>query len=296
MKKIGQFLTSFVPFLCALLIQVTVSFVTTFIYGAIQGVKLAAQGITDTNEITSIIANSITPEVLLLVSALSGVVSILVFGLWYKKLIKGDPRKSSKDLFSLKGIVGIAVLGVALQIGISGILSLISSINPSWFDSYSDVMNILGEGNTLISFLFIGLIAPVSEEFVFRGVILKKFNRIMPFVAANVMQALLFGIFHFNLIQGIYGFVIGLFLGLIYKKTKSILGAIILHMVVNLSGILLGGIFSDGIFTLPVTFIIMILLAVLLIVVSMKLVCNTYGADDSILVGSELEDNITQDI
>ncbi|MDF2611817.1 MAG: amino terminal protease family [Lachnospiraceae bacterium] len=118
----------------------------------------------------------------------------------------------------------------------------------------------------------------------------------MPFVAANVMQALLFGIFHFNLIQGIYGFVIGLFLGLIYKKTKSILGAIILHMVVNLSGILLGGIFSDGIFTLPVTFIIMILLAVLLIVVSMKLVCNTYGADDSILVGSELEDNITQDI
>jgi uncharacterized membrane protein len=67
-------------------------------------------------------------------------------------------------------------------------------------------------------------------------------------------------------------------------------------MAVNLSGILLGGLFGDGIFALPVTFIIMIVLAVLLIVVSMKLVYNTYGADDTILIGSELEDNIIQEI
>lgn len=53
----------------------------------------------------------------------------------------------------------------------------------------------------LFMFIYAVILGPVCEELVFRGVTMRLVRRALPFWAANLMQAVLFGIFHMNWIQ-----------------------------------------------------------------------------------------------
>lgn len=86
--------------------------------------------------------------------------------------------------------------------------------------------------DTLSMFLYMGLGAPIVEEIIFRGLILRGLE---PWGKrfAIVASSLLFGLFHGNLIQSPYAFVVGLVLG--YTALEySITWAMVLHMVNNL--------------------------------------------------------------
>ena len=85
-------------------------------------------------------------------------------------------------------------------------------------------------------YVALGIMVPFAEEIVFRGAIqrvlqnaLGKRNRWI----AIVVSALIFGIIHFNLAQGLHAFLIGLLLGWLYSKTGSILPGFVFHWVNN---------------------------------------------------------------
>jgi len=75
--------------------------------------------------------------------------------------------------------------------------------------------------------------APLFEEFIFRGIILDGYLKNYKPMPAIVVSALLFGIIHGNLVQGIGAFVLGLVFGWLYWGTRSIVPAIFLHFVNN---------------------------------------------------------------
>ena len=64
----------------------------------------------------------------------------------------------------------------------------------------------------------------------------------LPFAAANAIQAAGFGLFHMNPVQGAYAFLIGLALGYVARRCGSLLPAMALHAVFNLSGTLGAGV------------------------------------------------------
>ena len=68
---------------------------------------------------------------------------------------------------------------------------------------------------------------------------MKMAQNIMPFMAANVLQAVLFGVYHMNWIQGVYAFVLGMILGFTARYFNSLWAAILLHAAVNGSAELL---------------------------------------------------------
>ena len=85
-------------------------------------------------------------------------------------------------------------------------------------------------------YVALGIMVPFAEEIVFRGAIqrvlqnaLGERNRWI----AIVVSALIFGIIHFNLAQGLHAFLIGLLLGWLYSKTGSILPGFVFHWVNN---------------------------------------------------------------
>lgn len=81
-------------------------------------------------------------------------------------------------------------------------------------------------------FLYVTIVAPIAEELLFRGVILRSMQ---PYGKrfAILTSALLFGVFHGNIVQAPYAFLIGLVLG--YAAIEhSIVWAIVLHMFNNL--------------------------------------------------------------
>lgn len=86
--------------------------------------------------------------------------------------------------------------------------------------------------DTLSMFLYMGLFAPVFEEILFRGLILRSLE---PFGKkfAIFASAYLFGIFHGNLIQSPYAFAVGLVLGYVAME-YNIGWAMVLHVINNL--------------------------------------------------------------
>ena len=50
---------------------------------------------------------------------------------------------------------------------------------------------------------------------------------------AIVVSALFFGLFHLNVVQGLYAFIIGLLLAYVYEKYKSIWAPILFHVAAN---------------------------------------------------------------
>lgn len=89
-----------------------------------------------------------------------------------------------------------------------------------------------GSSGTFSMFLYTAILAPIAEELLFRGYVLRTLR---PFGKrfAIFASALLFGMFHGNLLQAPYAFLAGLLLG--YAATEySVKWAIALHMFNNL--------------------------------------------------------------
>ena len=82
-----------------------------------------------------------------------------------------------------------------------------------------------------LGYVAIGIFAPVAEEIVFRGAILRRLLAVgspaNPWIAITI-SALLFGLIHLNFAQGVHAFLMGLFLGWLYMRTRSIIPGIAL--------------------------------------------------------------------
>ena len=106
-----------------------------------------------------------------------------------------------------------------------------------------------------IGIVLYGIAAPFSEEVLFRGIFYRKAREafggemakeaaeqtraVRARRAAAVVSSLMFGIYHGNLVQGIYAFLIGLLLCLVYERTGRLTAAVLFHGAGNLAVYLL---------------------------------------------------------
>jgi membrane protease YdiL (CAAX protease family) len=118
-------------------------------------------------------------------------------------------------------------------------MSIVQQFFTRLFEDYAKQLESLTSGNEIVVLSLMILIAPVTEELIFRGIILHKAERAVPFIGANLLQAMLFGIYHMNIVQGIYAAFIGFVLGLVYHKFKTIFAPMLLHMMINTSSLIL---------------------------------------------------------
>lgn len=102
-----------------------------------------------------------------------------------------------------------------------------------WYQLFSEQMEAISD-NTFMVFLLASFFAPIIEEIIFRGIIQKGMinNGVKP-RNAILISALIFGIVHFNPWQFIGAFLLGIVLGVVYFKTKSLLMSIFLHFFNN---------------------------------------------------------------
>lgn len=84
----------------------------------------------------------------------------------------------------------------------------------------------------LLTVLYSCLVAPITEELVFRGVILKNLSRVSQRLGI-FLSALFFALAHENIPQGLLAFVLGIFLAYITIENNSLVPAMIVHFSVN---------------------------------------------------------------
>ncbi|WP_045688190.1 CPBP family intramembrane glutamic endopeptidase [Hymenobacter sp. AT01-02] len=125
-------------------------------------------------------------------------------------------------LYALLPVLVLAMLGVLSVVQLLGLPDLASNY-------FKELVR-----TPVVAFLLGVVIAPVLEELVFRGVILQGLLRAYkPWIAIG-QSALLFGIIHFNPAQSINAALIGMLLGWLYYRTRSLWLCMTVHALNNL--------------------------------------------------------------
>lgn len=242
MKNFIRHFSGILPFLVALLIQLIIANSMVIGYSFIYGFKIAfenaAQGSLEPSDMERMINEGLNSGLLYLFSVLGVLVCGIVFAFWYRREIRGEDRDKLRNLLSFRWIAILLAMGLAIQLLFTGTMSLLQSLLSDIFAAYAKHMEVLFSGNEIVVILMIVFIAPIAEELIFRGVILHKASKTLPFALANLMQALLFGVYHWNLVQGVYAFLIGLILGFMYRRFRHIFVPMLLHIIINSSAFL----------------------------------------------------------
>jgi membrane protease YdiL (CAAX protease family) len=85
----------------------------------------------------------------------------------------------------------------------------------------------------IVTFMYSCIVAPITEEMIFRGVVLRGFSVVSQRFGI-FMSALLFGLLHGNVLQFITTFTVGMYLAYVATKYNSILPTIVIHFFINL--------------------------------------------------------------
>lgn len=113
---------------------------------------------------------------------------------------------------------------------------------PAMKAFYDQIVELLGQmtgGPFWSSFLLAAIFAPIFEEWLCRGMILRGLLTKMKPAWAIVVSALFFAIIHMNPWQALNAFIIGVIMGYVYYKTGSLILTMIIHFVNNGTAVIL---------------------------------------------------------
>ena len=119
----------------------------------------------------------------------------------------------------------------ALLLSMSLLVDTVVWLVPQARDGQEMFARLLAGGPAVL--LAAAVLAPLLEELLFRGIVLRSFLRQYPRGRAIGLSALLFGLAHLNLVQFVVGTLLGLLLGWLYERTRSVWPGVLLHAGYN---------------------------------------------------------------
>lgn len=138
-------------------------------------------------------------------------------------------------------VIGITIftypIAVLFQAIFLGIINMFKEITPSTVPMPNDGLQYL------ISFLIIAMSPGICEEVFFRGVILNSYGH-LGYYKSIFLTAVLFGMFHFNLLNFVGPTILGVVFGIMVYKTNSLYSSIIGHTVNNGIALTIGFLFN----------------------------------------------------
>ena len=237
MKKIAYFFSAFLPTLITLAVQLLamalmVGIAMLFLFPVIPSLRQNGVGF---DTLTTLLTDTNFNTCIMLIYSVS---CILLFGMWYYRSCGGNFLPKVTETFHPLQIASVFVLVPGLQFFSSYLTEIVSAMFPELLRQFEELEKMAGLDShmSFITILYAVIFAPLCEELIFRGVTMRLFRRALPFWAANLLQAALFGLLHMNWIQGIYAFALGLALGILCEKGGSIYYSMLLHILFNFWG------------------------------------------------------------
>lgn len=184
----------------------------------------------------------------LVMSMISLLVSIPIMYLLMKKDYEYpvNPRRKERT-FQLKAYlkkVDVKRLNIPIIVGATAAMGVGRFITMLPFDgilgNYKTVQENIGKSSVWMQLLVLGILTPILEELLFRGVIYKRLKMYYEVTVAAYIAAIIFAIAHFNLIQGIYAFIVGIVLMYVYEKSGNLVAPIVMHGVANIVTVIMG--------------------------------------------------------
>ena len=158
------------------------------------------------------------------------------------------------------------LLLLAAGAGFAQYANVLVAILQNWISSsYGETMTKITSGKSLFMMIFwMGIIAPVAEEMIFRWLIYLRLRDYMRMGAAAVISGLIFGIYHGNLVQAVYASLLGIVFAYILDISGCLWSSVLLHMGANIWSLISPDLYTWIIARNPAA--IMILFLILLMV------------------------------
>ncbi len=173
-------------------------------------------------------------------SRVGGVITVLSCGLVFSVLMSYK-KIGYRDLFnptsnSLLSIVTVLVVPLLLTVGggafwITDLTNLMLLYFPANENEYYALTRMLSDG--IVSIITVCVIAPMIEEMLFRGIILRSFLANYSVVSSIVLSSILFALFHLTITQIPVAFIVGCLFGWLYVRTRSLWPSILGHFLYN---------------------------------------------------------------
>jgi len=172
-------------------------------------------------------------------------IALAIFWVAYKVRRKSIFRALNVRRITISAIPQSIFIGSFFSLFLFSLISLTNVYRL--FPSHGEVMEsiIPAEGNFLLIFLSIAIVVPVFEEVMHRGIIYQQLKKGLPLPLAVITQALIFAIFHLNWLQGMYAFLGGIVLALLFEYTRSLWAPILMHMGWNATSLFIPSISSQ---------------------------------------------------
>lgn len=204
------------------------------------------------------------------ISAISATLSMIWCLILYMHSSWRIENLDYREVFTLKNILGIVGAGACGCITLTVFLSVIMNFMPKAFENYNEIMKNLEPSGGMLTFIYVLVIGPTSEELIFRGAIFDRTRLAFGFWIGNALQALLFGIYHMNIVQGIYAFFVGMILGMIVYATGSIICSIIAHIIFNSTTYIIQFAFGGDSIFMVALFMALVLISVIVLILSLR--------------------------
>lgn len=167
------------------------------------------------------------------------VIGLVIFSIWYYKgFVKKGPKVKIGEVVSVKSIAGTICIVVGLFFFTNAFMTLADQLIPRAMEEYAMMIESAGlVTNPAITVIYAIILGPILEELCFRGVTYGLFEKagLRPGLVI-LFSSLLFGAIHLILIQVLYATFLGMFLGYLRYKYRSIKITIAAHILFNFTG------------------------------------------------------------
>lgn len=168
-------------------------------------------------------------------ASISAAITIVVMYFFYRNALvyKAEPMfelaKLPKEILFILAIVALGV-----------VLNLIATHFPlrEVSESFAKADNYLVDGDLFAKILANVILVPALEELVFRGIVCGEIEKKLDTAPTVVLSAFIFGLLHFNWVQMIYAFLVGLLIGFVYEETHKLWVVYLGHALLNLTIVL----------------------------------------------------------
>ena len=156
------------------------------------------------------------------------------------KSIPDGPKREEENL-TFGGFIKFFLISyfimVLLNLFTMGFLWIVGNFKGS--DVVNPLENVISNSSVLATIIFAGILSPIIEEVLFRGVMLNKLRTYGDKIAI-ITTALLFGLFHENFSQFFYAVGLGMIFAYVTLKTGTIKYSIGIHIMINMMGSVIG--------------------------------------------------------
>jgi len=141
----------------------------------------------------------------------------------YRKINKD---KKLNNPINKKDILNLTIIGSSLALFLNMVITIINRLMP-----VEEAVTL--DKNIFISIIGVGILGPIIEELLFRGILYNKLQKFNSKKISIILTTLIFGLIHMNIIQAIYAGILGLLFLWVYDYHKNIKAPIITHMACN---------------------------------------------------------------